>query len=1010
MDNTSGSDVTITTGNAVTFAGGTHVFGGSGNLNMANSPVYSYGGNTFTLNSSGSATAVSLTFGAVTNYSPTAQTLTVNNAYSGAVDTLVLGGYNLASGNAPLNDIFTGSGNITINGPITGSNAAGEGAIASDLTYTGTGTLTMAAANTYSGMTVVEYGGAVNLDFSQATSPTSNIISSSSNLSLVGSSLSAIAGSAASTAYSQTFASATLGQGGSTISASTAGGAGSSMVVNLGMLNRVINGATVNFALPSGVQNATNGITTTATNNVSGILGGWATVGGDWATVNAGGNIVAYSGYTPFVAQGGSSSVNYAESGSASLAISENMNSLQITDTGAGQSLNLGANNLTFSGNQGGLLYAGGTSGSFTINGTGYIGGGLNGGVYQEFIATVTSGATLDINAPLIGFDSGGSFTKGGAGTLVVGGESTYTNGTYVAAGTLQLGTSSSPLGSGTVYVMGSSVLDLNGQTLNNTINLYSNGPMINGQGAGGIINSNSTTTATLYGTLVSSYSLTTIGGAGNIIAEGALQNQIIKVGAGTLTLAGPTDNGNLTLTVNGGTVVLAKSGGAGEYQAIGGNGMVINNGLVQFSATSNSGNEIYDSAPTTINPQGTLDYNGQSETQGLITLQGGQLINSSAGTTSVVSLGFNTNNGAWGVTLNATSTVGGDGNLTIVSPIIDAPTNSGVSQGFGLTKVGAGIFTSLSPNTYTGATTINGGVFSTAQILPGGIASGIGQSLNLAQFLVLNGGTLQYTGSGTTTDRLFTLGPGGGGLDSSGVGAIAWNGNSVTTGTAAGNAIAFSGSNTSPTLTFTGSYTGSANTFAPIIGDNGSGATGVAMTGAGTWLVTGANTYSGATTVSSGVLQAGVATNASATSGAFGVNSAVTVGMTTSAATLDLNGLNESIGSLAGNANGAVSLGVGTLTVGGIPSASTVFSGVITGSGGLTVTGGGWPWPPRLPIPIPTPGRPPSAAARCLSMGIMEQAECRSPMYTPSPVAEPSAARGASIWRARWAAGPIRA
>jgi fibronectin-binding autotransporter adhesin len=62
---------------------------------------------------------------------------------------------------------------------------------------------------------------------------------------------------------------------------------------------------------------------------------------------------------------------------------------------------------------------------------------------------------------------------------------------------------------------------------------------------------------------------------------------------------------------------------------------------------------------------------------------------------------------------------------------------------------------------------------------------------------------------------------------------------------------------------------------------------------GDGTVILTGANTYQGATTVNAGVLQAGSNT-------AFGNNSAVTLA-NIAGATLDLNGFNVAIGSLAG-------------------------------------------------------------------------------------------------------------
>jgi autotransporter-associated beta strand protein len=69
----------------------------------------------------------------------------------------------------------------------------------------------------------------------------------------------------------------------------------------------------------------------------------------------------------------------------------------------------------------------------------------------------------------------------------------------------------------------------------------------------------------------------------------------------------------------------------------------------------------------------------------------------------------------------------------------------------------------------------------------------------------------------------------------------------------------------------------------------------------------------------------------------AFGNNSSVTV----SAGTLNLNNFNETIGSLAGATGTSVALGSGTLSAGG-NNTSTVYAGVISGSGGLNKTGAG--------------------------------------------------------------------
>lgn len=117
------------------------------------------------------------------------------------------------------------------------------------------------------------------------------------------------------------------------------------------------------------------------------------------------------------------------------------------------------------------------------------------------------------------------------------------------------------------------------------------------------------------------------------------------------------------------------------------------------------------------------------------------------------------------------------------------------------------------------------------------------------------------------------------------------------------------------------------------------SGSTGgLTKQGGGILTLSGTNTYIGATQVTGGTLRAGAAAGGQA----FGNGSAVTLA-NTSGVVLDLNGFNQSIGSLAGGgaSGGNVILGAGTLTAGGNNS-STSFAGEISGTGGLTKTGSG--------------------------------------------------------------------
>ncbi|MDB6059320.1 MAG: autotransporter-associated beta strand repeat protein, partial [Verrucomicrobiales bacterium] len=138
------------------------------------------------------------------------------------------------------------------------------------------------------------------------------------------------------------------------------------------------------------------------------------------------------------------------------------------------------------------------------------------------------------------------------------------------------------------------------------------------------------------------------------------------------------------------------------------------------------------------------------------------------------------------------------------------------------------------------------------------------------------------------------------------------------------------------------------------------SGTGALTKTGGGTLQLSGtsANTYSGLTTVTSGTLLLAKTGGVNAVAGGLtigdGVGGAsadvVRLGaadqISTSAVTisgsglLDLNGFNETIGSLSGSTGGLINLGAGTLNVG--DGNSTTYAGSIAGTGGLIKTGSG--------------------------------------------------------------------
>jgi fibronectin-binding autotransporter adhesin len=153
----------------------------------------------------------------------------------------------------------------------------------------------------------------------------------------------------------------------------------------------------------------------------------------------------------------------------------------------------------------------------------------------------------------------------------------------------------------------------------------------------------------------------------------------------------------------------------------------------------------------------------------------------------------------------------------------------------------------------------------------------------------------------------------------------------------AAINAQSISFPNTTGSYTLTNTINGSITLGATIdsgasdqtIGVPIGGAAGLTKNGVSVLTLAGANNYSGPTVVTAGTLRSGAP-------GIIPDSSAVTL---STGATLDLSSLDETIGSLADAGN--VALGSATLTTGGDGS-STTYSGVISGTGGLTKLGPG--------------------------------------------------------------------
>ena len=250
------------------------------------------------------------------------------------------------------------------------------------------------------------------------------------------------------------------------------------------------------------------------------------------------------------------------------------------------------------------------------------------------------------------------------------------------------------------------------------------------------------------------------------------------------------------------------------------------------------------------------------------------------------------------------------------------------------VSKIGSGMLTlSGGANTYTGPTAVNGGVLSVGALANGGLASDIGAASSSADNLVLNGGTLQYTGSGASLDRLFTIGTAGATIEDAGSGVLNFSGTGP---------LGYSG-NGPRTLTLTGGDADN-NTVAGDIIDNG-GPTALAKNGAGKWVVSGTNTYSGGTTIAAGTLQVG----AGGESGALGsgniINSATL--SFNRAGTLTVGGVISGTGSLFKDGSGTVVLsanntytGPTTITAGTLQVGSGGSNGKVDGNNTITNNG----------------------------------------------------------------------
>ncbi len=843
------------------------------------------------------------------NTLPTNTALTVNGALVAYSNSQTVGSLN---GNGA---IYMGYGSLTVG---NSSNSAFGGVIdgSSGLVKQGSGTLTLSGVNTYTGDTAVNGGRLIDanphgnyllangseLEFANTTDrlfytvvpvgpPTYNTVSGTGNFTKSG------AGGL--------YAFISFGYSGST----TVNG-GSITALNNNVLP-TSTALTVNtngtFLLGGSLQQTVASLSGAGTLNLGSSSG--FTVNGSASTTfsgkitggasftKAGTSTLTLTGLTNDYSGGTTVSAgrlvvakpngNYSDN--ATLEVSNDLDqTLSGTVSGSGNFVKSGTGTLTATG-------ALSNSGTVTISG-GRLAVPVLARNYTDNAQLEQYGATNTSQASGTKIDGTGALIKSGTGTLTLGANNTYSGGTSILGGKI-VTTSTSSLGQpGPLNVASGATLTTDAYDLTVT--------GIQGDGTISISGAKLT---------VGNATDNTFGG----LVTGNSSTQLVKNGAGTLTLKGANTYSGLT-TVNAGRLIVAKP--AADYSVA---------SALEFAFETldqTAAGKISGAGSLTKSGSGILRLTGNNNYTGSTSVLGGTLF------VSTPTSGAYTNGGILQFVNSAAGTIPGavsnTGTLTFANTGTTTVTGS-ISGGGVIRKTGTGRLELNSSNSFTAGLTLNDGT--TAANATGAFANGnvtlLGGSIDTNANAVVNNLTF---GDGTVTN---TGNVAGVGLTLNGGIALRFAPNKTTAPVSITAPIVLG--NSTNTLSDNGAR--SSGPYDVVLSGVISGASGFTKSSAGTAVFKGGNTYTGGTAVNAGTLFLG-ATNALPVNGALTVAAGATVSLnpTDSANGVLAGSYDQTVGALSGA--GKIQLGTSALTV----NSGTSWDGVISGAGSFRKTGSG--------------------------------------------------------------------